>query len=717
MEEALQHVDSDPVLVSMAVPKAETLYCFTASIDPSDAKDPSARSDFHWQTFKCRLLVFTAPVLACPVRAVAGPLRDLMVVCLREDFEAQVCGRLAALHLEPGPTRALTDTEYASCLEYTLEAKLAPTWCPLGGRLVLGRDFLTRGAPVDSVRLQVNVKGEQGTAWISLACCRLRLARLTYSDLDVSLPALQRFEDDPLGTVSETCIGQPWVHVLPSLKKGIVVGISKTLPEETPFSRYKDLRRHWKNMASIQQSMWKGSGSSCSSSGPPGKTHSSTNRRNKGFFSHPPSQDYGYRLSEEQTDVYCSVYFRLLGGVAMTYPWQCVTPRLPAGLRCLDPQAVVLGFLSDVALRAPTVCGRAAPVAMDGMARFTATLSCASAAEDGVVAEWDGVGEPPAAAGRRPAAHANLRPLALGENTSPPRTPTTTHRDQDDAESLPATCPLSLASQRDGTRPNMDWHFLKRAPRGSENKENNPPEPDGATAGSSSSSSARAAVVPVFRSRTPVRAPRREPVSVPRATWFQPSACSSPERPASTPATASSTASSAEPSRSSPSTTPTASSSLASEQASAAAAPIVPVFRVPANKPIFLARPQAPPSKPRPRPNKVQGKVAVGKASGGGLGAQVVVGPRGTLPQVLSARSSPKAGASSSPGGGPRGSKRSAADSLPVPDFTSDDAVRRASVAMLLTWLRYKGVPCRSKDKKGDLVDKVLGKLAELRRS
>ncbi|XP_052133135.1 uncharacterized protein C18orf63-like, partial [Frankliniella occidentalis] len=254
---------------------------------------------------------------------------------------------------------------------------------------------VTRGSV--TARSLLASTGDLGVAWLTLTCCRLRLAPLNLPDLDVGVPVLETFHQDPLGYISEMCIGQPWVHVLPSLKRGLIVGISKTLPEETPFRRYKDLRRHWKNM-------------------------------------------YGYRLSEEPADMYCSVYFRALGGVPMTYPWPCLTPRMPSGLRCLDVQAVVLSFLADVALRMPTVCGEPSPVAVDGMARLTATLCTAAAPE----AQYDAAGGDPNS-GAPPPPRPNLRPLALGENTSPspPR-----NQDTDD-ESVASTCPLSLATQRD----------------------------------------------------------------------------------------------------------------------------------------------------------------------------------------------------------------------------------------------------------------------------
>ncbi|XP_052124658.1 uncharacterized protein LOC127749653 [Frankliniella occidentalis] len=160
--------------------------------------------------------------------------------------------------------------------------------------------------------------------------------------------------------------------------------------------------------------------------------------------------------------------------------------------------------------------------------------------------------------------------------------------------------------------------------------------------------------------------------------------------------------------RSSPSASATlAPSSVASSEpgspasTAAAPAPVVPVFRIPANKPIFLPRLKAPaPAKPRAAPAK--------QAS-----------PRTTGAVGTSSKASPKASPMASPkaSGGARGPKRTSTDSQLVPEFASEDAVRRASVPMLHAWLRDKGVSFRSKDKKADLVEKAIEHLAVLRRS
>ncbi|KAJ1521049.1 hypothetical protein ONE63_002759 [Megalurothrips usitatus] len=645
-------MESDPVLAKMAVPAASELFCFTATIDRREDKDPSARSDFHWQIIKCRMLLFaTSSVLVCPVRPLSGPRRELAVVCRREDIadvsevgveappRSPLLDILGRLRLAVSRLRPVSDAEYSACLRYTITARLSPLWNPLGEderHLIQGRHFLSgaRGRAADAVRLEVIVHGEAGAAWLSFSAVRLRVAPLTFTDIDVAAGALDRLHRDPLAVVSSVCIGQPWVRVLPSLKKGVVMEISRTLPEDCPFSSYKNIRRHWKNM-------------------------------------------YGYRLAEDASDVvFVSIYFSMMGGAPMTYPMSCLTPRPPTPLRSPDPRAVAVAFLGDVAARVATVCGAPSPVAADGLSRPVATLlSCGTDSDSDAEA---------GAAG----AHPNLRPLAENTNgyssssATPPR----------EGASTPSTCPLSLATQRDGTRPRVEWNVLKRAPRG-DDKENVPPEVRLGAAAVGCEARAVFTIFllqdaappppphrPVFGARAPVsvqpRLARPVPV-VPASVWFNPPLTSTPTKDRRSPA---SSASSAAP-RSSASCT-------------SAPAPYAPVFRVPAHKPIFLALPKAKKTpaqaapRPRPRPR-----------------------PVGTTSPRLGARAAPTGTAGTSARKTGASGERSSSEAPLVPELATADAARRASIPMLLAWLRGRGLPCRAKDKKDELVEKVVSQL------
>lgn len=53
----------------------------------------------------------------------------------------------------------LTSAIYQECLQYTIQARLAPFWNKVGKYLVYGRNFLTSSAPLDAVKLEIIVNG------------------------------------------------------------------------------------------------------------------------------------------------------------------------------------------------------------------------------------------------------------------------------------------------------------------------------------------------------------------------------------------------------------------------------------------------------------------------------------------------------------------------------------------------------------------------------
>lgn len=125
--------------------------------------------------------------------------------------------------------------------------------------------------------------------------------------------------------------------------------------------------------------------------------------------------------------VYCSVFFMSLG-MTLSYPWPCVCPHPPVAVRCPDPQAVAISFLGDVATRVTTVCGQPSPVNLESLARPVAGLQPAQGLQDQDDGPQGLRQDPP-----------NLR--GIRENTPSPR--------QDEDDDVTASCPLSVATQRD----------------------------------------------------------------------------------------------------------------------------------------------------------------------------------------------------------------------------------------------------------------------------
>ncbi|XP_033754812.1 uncharacterized protein C18orf63-like [Pecten maximus] len=165
---------------------------------------------------------------------------------------------------------------YQACLRYTLVARIAPNWNKTGEWLIQGRDFLTSNGYVNAVKLDITVN--QGEMYFSLDATTVKFLPLQVEDLDIYGKCYKEFMENHHAEIDECAIGSPWSHVLPSMKKGKVVGVTRTLPQNGPFKSYKDLKRHWKNT-------------------------------------------YGYRLPDSDDGViYYQVHFRPLGGRIFTYP-------------------------------------------------------------------------------------------------------------------------------------------------------------------------------------------------------------------------------------------------------------------------------------------------------------------------------------------------------------------------------------------------------------
>eukprot|EP00064_Thunnus_orientalis_P025923 superscaffoldBa00014504_g26366 len=65
---------------------------------------------------------------------------------------------------------------------------------------------------------------------------------------DFGLPplVLKRFRSDPDSVLDPSSTGGAvWCHVLPSMKKGQIITISRQLPKDGPFRTYRDLQNHW----------------------------------------------------------------------------------------------------------------------------------------------------------------------------------------------------------------------------------------------------------------------------------------------------------------------------------------------------------------------------------------------------------------------------------------------------------------------------------------
>ncbi|XP_026329149.1 uncharacterized protein C18orf63-like [Hyposmocoma kahamanoa] len=229
-----------------------------ANVD--DKHDPSAPTNFHWKILKCRMIIFSnSSILASPDK---NDCKQVHIIFNKfgDDYDKITSLFMKFSLRQINGIRETTPDVFQMCFTYTMTAKLAPLWNILGqSYLIHNRDFLTTNFPQDGVLY--NVSSNEIATTLELKPIKINIIR---SDDDY--------------------VPGEWVRVLPSLFKATIDDIYDKLPDSGSFKRYKDLRRHWKNI-------------------------------------------HGYRLPEEEVSSYCAVQF--WRGEPLTYPKLCVLRHFP----------------------------------------------------------------------------------------------------------------------------------------------------------------------------------------------------------------------------------------------------------------------------------------------------------------------------------------------------------------------------------------------------
>ncbi|XP_054285072.1 uncharacterized protein C18orf63-like isoform X1 [Macrosteles quadrilineatus] len=297
------------------IPKHEDLIYLLGTINFSDNNAASiSNKAYQCQIFKCRCLIFTVPdVISSPM---LGAVENIHIIISKSYYKSgKLVPHLERMNIEVTEPLPLTNAVYEACLRYTILARLAPSWNQVEKYLVRGRDFLLSASPSDAVKLDIVIN--EVDMHIVLWPLRVRLPLLAPQDLQAT--SSHPFSWD-LSANNKT------VHVLPSLNKANVEMVSSSIPQNSLFKSYKDLKRHWKN-------------------------------------------SYGYRLPDsEEGVVYVTVKFGRWFSESLTYPIMCVRARRPVFLRQREPERVLLQILADLHSKVPTICGY--PFAIDAKVRY-----------------------------------------------------------------------------------------------------------------------------------------------------------------------------------------------------------------------------------------------------------------------------------------------------------------------------------------------------------
>ncbi|KAF7708927.1 uncharacterized protein C18orf63-like [Silurus meridionalis] len=293
------------------VPDLEKLYSVFLSFHSflSQGDEGELRNS---QVKTCRELLHThSDVIASPVFGSYGGIRVIMSITFFNRGIIQVYAQSHSLQIS-SPQKVLPSI-LQMCLSYSLTARLAPNWNRVGQYFITGKDFLSDANKRFAVVMELSVTETE--LCVSVEASTIRLPPVTLKDFDVPALVMERFLNKK-ETVLHTKAPNNWVYILPSMKKGQVISISRTLPPECPFQTYAELQNHWTIM-------------------------------------------YGYYLPPLNEDemVYCSVYFKLLGEKLFTYPLCCIRIQPVQCFPRVNLQAALRAFITDVRSLIEKVCG------------------------------------------------------------------------------------------------------------------------------------------------------------------------------------------------------------------------------------------------------------------------------------------------------------------------------------------------------------------------
>ncbi|XP_046328623.2 uncharacterized protein C18orf63-like [Haliotis rufescens] len=302
---------TEPVVLFASPPPLEELCAITVTLS-SGITFSQIASTWQPQIMKCREIIFTEPdILATP----AFDVENCFSVVLQQSLfkTGRLQNRFQKIGLETSKPFRVTPALYQSCLRYTVTAKIAPTWNKAGEWMVQGRDFLTHTGYANAVKMNLTVNSDE--LFVSLLATSVKFPPLQVIDLDVDQNFLNLLRINQPDTIKDMSLYNCWCHVLPSMKRGRVCSVSRNVPADGPFKSYRDLKRHWKNT-------------------------------------------YGYRLPDTEDDMmFYQISFRQNGGKLFTYPSVCLRAADMQRIPRIDPKPILIAFIQDLHSKLPSICG------------------------------------------------------------------------------------------------------------------------------------------------------------------------------------------------------------------------------------------------------------------------------------------------------------------------------------------------------------------------
>uniref|UniRef100_UPI00358E52DB uncharacterized protein C18orf63 homolog n=1 Tax=Myxine glutinosa TaxID=7769 RepID=UPI00358E52DB len=265
------------------------------------------------QVLQCRKLLFTnVEVLASPAPDTSD---EIFIVTSRNFLNSrriqEFAKRIGAKMEEIKP---VTCAVLQCCLSYTIIAKLAPKWNRAGNLLIQGQDFLLNPGKENAVSFEVTVQDEQ--ICIALEAYTVRLPPSQLEEFGISSTVLKSFKHSQDASIPYHAIASRWNYILPSMKKGEIVSVTHKLPADSDLHSYLDIKKYWRNL-------------------------------------------YGYILPDlpEQHIIYCNIYFKMIGERLFSYPMCCVRSQPVQLLPRTDRVEVLQAFMGDLRVHLSQLCG------------------------------------------------------------------------------------------------------------------------------------------------------------------------------------------------------------------------------------------------------------------------------------------------------------------------------------------------------------------------
>ncbi|XP_036597897.1 uncharacterized protein C18orf63 homolog [Trichosurus vulpecula] len=284
--------------------------CVVKVVLSNQVPDTEIRST---QMKMCRQLLFMhQELLTSPV---PGILSQIWVVMTIQFYKSEKLQAYTEKHGAKMVTpQKVVPAILQTCLSYSVTARLSPSWNKAGHLLVQGKDFLSQRGRQNAIVLDINVSENQ--LCISIEACTVRLPPPKLNDFEISENILKNFDGNKHAIIEGHSILSNWCYVLPSMKMGQITSILHTVPPDCPFRSREDFQIHWDSL-------------------------------------------YGYNLPEDcgEMEIYCTVYFKLIGERLFTYPLSCIRSQPAQFFPRVDVESVLKSFLTDLKSKLSHICG------------------------------------------------------------------------------------------------------------------------------------------------------------------------------------------------------------------------------------------------------------------------------------------------------------------------------------------------------------------------